>query len=160
MSTDTLETERDHLAHIRRVRELMLLFMDQLLKRAFAHDESKLHEPELSGFAEAPDLSDMEYGSEEYQEALEQLKPVLEHHYDHNDHHPEHFEEGIRGMDLFQVTEMFADWIAAVERHDDENDIYDSIKVNVDRFDMDHDLAYVLANTAKTIGIPKNGSSD
>lgn len=34
---------------------------------------------------------------------------ILDHHYQNNDHHPEHFELGINGMNLLQLLEMLAD---------------------------------------------------
>ena len=55
------------LKHIKRVGQLLSQVIGKLLEHAFAHDASKLEEPELSIFTEfTPKLKDSTYGSEEY----------------------------------------------------------------------------------------------
>jgi hypothetical protein len=83
----------DTLTHIRRVNALMLLACGILMHRAQVHDESKLVEPEKSGFdrLKALSLSGMAYGSEEYRACLRQEKPAIDHHYSKNPHHPEFY---------------------------------------------------------------------
>jgi len=82
---------------------------------------------------------------------LEELEPALEHHYAHNSHHPEHYEHGVAGMTLADVVEMLVDWKAASERHDDDQDIYDSIEHNAGRFDLSDQLTQILRNTAEEL---------
>ncbi len=83
----------DTLTHIRRVNALMLLACGILMNRAQMHDESKLVEPEKSGFdrLKALSLSGMAYGSDEYRACLRQEKPAIDHHYSKNPHHPEFY---------------------------------------------------------------------
>ena len=147
--------ENETLKHKIRVFQLMQLAVKELLQRAAYHDDSKLHEPEKVWFEEwTPKLAATTYGSKEYEDMLKELKPALEHHYTNNAHHPEHFDNGIQGMDLFDIIEMTFDWLAAVERHND-GDIYKSLKINKERFSMSEELYIILYNTYKKI--EKNG---
>lgn len=121
-------------------------FCLRLLWRAIVHDLSKYRSPEAEIFAEVlPELEDTTYGSEEYEELLDRLGPALEHHYEHNRHHPEHFDHEdfrgrpIRAMNLLDVVEMFCDWRAAVRRHRDGN-IAQSVRTNAERYGFDDDL--------------------
>jgi hypothetical protein len=109
-------------------------------------------EPELAVFNEyTPKLRDSTYGSEEYKRFLLGMGEGLKHHYRQNDHHPEHFENGMRDMDLIQVLEMLADWKAATLRHAD-GDLGRSIVQNSTRFDYGPEVRLLLYNTAKRMG--------
>ena len=89
---------RDTREHIEHVRQNLLIIIEQLHDRAQHHDESKLSEAEIDGFTKyTPKLKNATFGSEEYKDFLKELKPVLEHHYQENRHHPEHFPNGYRG---------------------------------------------------------------
>jgi hypothetical protein len=120
--------------------------------RAVHHDESKLVEPELSVFNEyTPKLRDSTYGSEEYKSYLVGMGEGLKHHYAANDHHPEHFENGVADMDLIQMTEMLADWKAATLRHAN-GDLRLSIEQNAIRFGYGPEVLQLLCNTARRMG--------
>lgn len=101
------DSAADTLLHIRRVNELLFQAVYVLLGRAIRHDATKLVPPEKEIFDEwTPKLKDMTYGSDEYKDALDQMRPALLHHYAANSHHPEHYgEDGVDGMDLFDVLE-------------------------------------------------------
>jgi hypothetical protein len=138
----------DTLKHINRVSELLNEAAIELLKIANKHDESKLNSPEKEIFDEfTPKLKDCTYGSEEYKEYLDGLKEALNHHYKHNSHHPQHYEDGVNGFDLFDLIEMFMDWKAATERHDD-GDIRRSIEINKPRFELSDQICDIFENTA------------
>lgn len=133
--------------HIERVRNLLNLAAIQLLKRGEAHDQSKLRFPEVALFTEMTSiLATTTYGSPEYEEAKRKLAPALEHHYANNRHHPEHWKNGITDMNLLDLLEMFLDWKAASERHNDGN-IRKSIEHNGKRFNMSPDLIKIFENT-------------
>lgn len=137
--------------HIKRVAELLCSASQELIERSKVHDDSKLKSPEKELFNElTPKLKGSTFGSEEYSQFLEELKPALDHHYKHNSHHPQHYEEGIKGMDLFDLIEMFLDWIASSERHDD-GDIVESININQERFGYSDDLKQIMLNTVDSI---------
>lgn len=145
----------DTLKHIRRVKTLLEGASAELLKRGKNHDNSKLYSPEKELFDEfTPKLASSTYGSPEYFQFLKDLKPALDNHYSENSHHPEHYENGINGFDLFDLIEMFFDWRAASERHDNGN-IYESIKINTKRFELSDQLSQILVNTAKNLGYEK-----
>lgn len=135
--------------HKWQVTDLIYKIIKHLQDRAINHDNSKLKEPELSIFVEyTPKLKNSTYGSEEYKTYLKEMKVALDHHYSNNPHHPEFYENGIRGMNLIDLIEMFCDWKAATMRHDD-GDIFKSIEINKDRFKMSNDLAQIFKNTAE-----------
>lgn len=146
-----MKTEYDStaetLAHIKRVSDLMSMAASELLERARLHDQSKLHSPEKELFDEmTPKLANMKYGSDEYAECLRELKPARDHHYANNTHHPQYYEDGVDGMNLFDILEMFLDWKAATERTKD-GDIGESIKFNAVRFGMSDQLCKIMENT-------------
>ena len=139
--------------HKFRIIELMSEYaIPEILHRANIHDNSKLEDPEKSYFDEfTKNLSKLTYGSEEYKQSIEKLKPALEHHYANNSHHPEHYKNGIDDMNLFDLIEMFFDWKAASERHNDGN-LNKSIEINGTRFNMSEQLIKIFENTAKYLG--------
>lgn len=142
------DSSADTLLHIRRVNEFLIEACGQLMVRAVEHDSSKLSSPEKEGFDRlTPILKTLTYGSLEYELARNELKVTLDHHYANNSHHPEHYENGILGMDLFDLIEMFCDWKAAGERTKGGT-IQKSIEINKDRFKMSDQLVQIFTNTA------------
>lgn len=149
MNKELEETVRLTNEHIALVKIFLNFVRDNLLISGIVHDSTKLIEPELSVFNEfTPKLKASTYGGQEYKEFLAEMKPALDHHYASNSHHPEHFENGIRGMNLVDLVEMFCDWAAAAKRHDD-GDLEKSIDIGQGRFLFDDDLLCIFRNTAK-----------
>lgn len=140
-------TNYETMKHIRQVQLLLGKVQVALQRRALEHDASKLTIPELSIFTEfTPKLKNSTYGSPEYQNYLKAMGPALLHHYANNQHHPEHYPNGIDGMNLIDIIEMLCDWKAATLRHDD-GDINKSIKINTNRFNIEPQLVQILKNT-------------
>ena len=138
--------------HIREVQRILGVAVRLLSTRQDGHDNSKLESPEREIYAEAlPRLAGTSYGTPEYQALLDSIRPALDHHYANNRHHPEHHENGIRGMSLIDLLEMICDWCAAVKRHDD-GDIRVSIQKNQKRFGYSDDVLDMLLNTAVELG--------
>lgn len=136
-------------AHIEKVRKYIRFFTDRLTTRGELHDASKLESPEVELFAEhTENLNKIEYGSEEYKNELEALKPALDHHYAVNKHHPQHWQNGINDMSLIDLVEMIADWKASSERQKAGN-LLKSIEINSKRFGISNQLTQILINTAK-----------
>jgi len=134
--------------HIERVRNLLNQMAVDLLRRGEQHDQSKLESPEVELFTEfTPKLAKSTYGSEEYEGFRKAMGPALDHHYAKNSHHPEHFPNGINDMNLLDLLEMFCDWKAAGERHNNGN-ILKSIEVNANRFGISPQLVKIFQNTA------------
>lgn len=137
--------------HIENVRKYIRFIIDKIDIRGVKHDASKLETPEVELFAEHTlQLSNLSYGSDEYKDSLEKLKPALEHHYAANRHHPEHFVNGVNDMTLIDIIEMFCDWKASTLRHNDGN-LLKSIELNAERFNMDGQLKEILMNTARML---------
>jgi len=147
--------------HINRVRDFMELAWGNLMDRASAHDQSKLVSPELEAFDIAtPKLAGLKYGSEEYMQSLDDLGVALDHHYAENDHHPQHFENGVQGMSLMALIEMLCDWRAASERVKQRTDDPEKMKsfgsglaYNQERFGYSDELAEILRNTVRELGL-------
>lgn len=149
---DTVEkydSTSDTLFHIKRVSQLLTLAAIELIHRSHVHDNSKLRSPEKEIFDEfTPKLKGSTYGSDEYKGFLAGMKVALDHHYANNSHHPEYYHAGVNGMNLFDLMEMFLDWQAATERHED-GDIMKSIRINQERFELSDQLAAIFRNTAQ-----------
>lgn len=149
---EQLENNRTR-QHILEVVRLMNIVIVELLERSSNHDKSKLELPEVSMFATyGPKLKKLTYGSEEYKECLNKMKKeALDSHYSDNKHHPEHYKDGISGMSLIDLVEMFVDWNAAAKRHDD-GCIMKSLKLNKDRFQFSDELHKIFENTVAHLG--------
>lgn len=147
LSHEELATNQETQKHIDMVRKVLFRICAELYCRGIDHDRSKLERPETTGFANITEgLKNLTYGSLEYREILRSERPTVQHHYDNNSHHPEHFDDGINGMNLIDLIEMVCDWKAASLRHED-GDFRKSIEINSDRFNMSGQLTQILLNT-------------
>ena len=146
---------KDTQNHITKVRQNIAVLFEEISKRHERHDASKLIDPEKATFDRVtPALKGLTYGSAEYTTMLTEMKPALDHHYAANRHHPENHTDGVLGMNLVDLLEMFCDWCAATERHDD-GDIGKSIEHNMKRFGYGETLASIMVNTAQDFGMGK-----
>jgi len=137
--------------HIMDVQGFISIIVGELETRARFHDRSKLYSPEVETFdVYSKKLKGCTYNSEEYKQFLKGMKPALDHHYAENNHHPEHWENGIADMDLVDLTEMLCDWKAATLRHDD-GDLIKSIEQNQKRFGYSNDIKKLLLKTARRL---------
>ena len=141
----TLETHK----HVAKVQGYMNKFAVDLINRGQIHDKSKFESPEVEIFGEHTEkLSSAVYGSPEYQECLDSVKPAITHHYAKNRHHPEHWPNGIEDMTLIDLVEMVGDWKAATERNKDGN-IRKSIEINANKYNMSPQLKKIFDNTVR-----------
>lgn len=137
----TYDSTTDTLRHRARVAHYISEFCMEMQRRAMVHDESKLHSPEKEAYDQVSHLlPDLVYGSEEYKASEAKIADAIKHHHDHNSHHPEHYDEGIFGMDLYDIVEMFCDWKASSERNKGGFNISGNARKH--RFDNDvlHDI--------------------
>lgn len=156
---ETYDSSPETLEHIDRVRHFINRAILNITVRSKKHDATKLIEPEKSAFDIAtPKLANLKYGSDEYKESLKELGSALEHHYQHNDHHPQYFHNGVEGMSLMSLLEMLCDWRAASERtkqHTDDpvvmNTFEAGIEFSIGRFHIEPQLAQILRNTAREL---------
>ena len=124
----------------------MLSICAKLCHKALTHDLSKYQWKEAKHFIpHFHKLQKTKYGEKDYDDSLVEVKKALKHHYAKNMHHPEYFADGIRGMSLCDVIEMWCDWKAAVKKHKTGN-IYKSLDHNTERFMLDGLIA-IFVNT-------------
>ena len=117
-------------------------FIKEMLERAKEHDASKLRDPEVSEFSKYEiKRSNAKYGSEEYNENLKALNSALVHHYRCNRHHPQHFGNGMSGMNIMDLIELMCDWQAVAQ------DIDESIIIGQQRFGYGKPMTKILSNT-------------
>lgn len=109
--TKELESYTQTVEHIHLVASLLSSASLELTRRALTHDQSKLVLPEVKMFAEiTQQLNNVTYGSPEYENCRKKMLGLgLRHHYSHNRHHPEFFEEQ-------PESEELNDYIAIIHR--------------------------------------------
>lgn len=145
--TDEDKTIKEIHEHILCVSRLIETLCCELFKKSCRHDQSKLEEPELQMYTKVNSkLQNLTYGSDEYKEQLKDMGAPLQHHYEFNDHHPEHYKNGISSMNLINIVEMLCDWKTAAIRHNDKN-FKKSIDINISRFNIDGQLKDIILNT-------------
>jgi hypothetical protein len=157
---DTTKAELVTRKHMQRVSALLGEAACEIIRRAAAHDLSKLTPVELEPLQKMQDLIDSEgqapFGSEEYQRRTRMLAPMLANHYQKNSHHPEHYPDGVDDMDLFDLIEMFFDWKAASERGEESSM---NISVAAVRFKLSPQLESIFRNTAFRLGYKADSSA-
>lgn len=145
---------KETVEHIKEVQIAMEMIVTDLTARSIDHDKSKF-DPIEKGPLDAVALLILSegrapYGTDEYKRRTEMLRPMLDHHYAVNDHHPEHYENGIAGMSLMSLVEMFADWRAANIQRD--NGAPMNLSFSIERLKIEPQLAEILRNTARQLG--------
>lgn len=161
MSGQPYDSAPETLAHARRVGDFLALAAAEIVKRAAKHDHSKVCAPEKVVFDEmTPRLASLDYGSQEYLDSVKALGPALDHHFRENDHHPEHYADGVNGMSLLSMLEMLCDWRAASERVKQRLDDPEKVRTfeaglayNQERFGYSDEIAGLLLNTARELGM-------
>ena len=137
----------DTLLHISEVAENIVKIRYELRCRSKSHDRSKLQEPEFSACVSTrPRFKEVNYGSPEYEELVEEIKPAVEHHYKNNRHHTLFHKNGINDMNLRDIMEMLADWKAA-ERRSPDKSLADTLDYAFERYKISPQLGQILKNT-------------
>lgn len=143
---DSLSKARKHRNIVSNLINLLIM---ELHKKAETHDQSKLESPEAEIFAYYPDfIEKSNYMSEEYKSLLKEYNSGIEHHFQNNSHHPEHFKNGINDMNLIEIIEMLCNWKANLK--DGEN-IEDMIKKYKKIYRISNELTNILLNTVKLL---------
>ena len=127
-------------------------FVQELGVRANAHDASKRVEPEASVMREwIPVRRSCEFGSAAYNDAMGAMEPALQHHYEANRHHPEHFAGGVAKMGQLDLLEMLADWKAASLRQPGRP-FATAFATSCERFHVAASLRSTLDETVTALG--------
>ena len=147
MAYDSTVDAKKHIAAIQRLFNNVII--PELEKRKESHDESKFKSPERETYDKyIPMLKETKYGSDEYYEVRKKMEQEgLKHHYEVNRHHTVHFPDGINGMTLIDVVEMFCDWYAASLNSD--TGFKSGLKNNKNKFHMSEQLYQIFLNTYK-----------
>lgn len=156
MTSEQIDTTKAELVtrnHIARVSELLGEAAVELIRRGAAHDRSKFEPIELVPLAHMQALIDAEgpaqFGTPEYKRRTDLLGEMIAHHRANNSHHPEYYPNGVEGMDLFDVIEMFFDWKAASERGED---VCMRLGPACDKYGITGPLRGIIYNTAERMG--------
>lgn len=141
---------RQHIAQVRALLEQVIANIDHRLED---HDKSKLVEPEVSGYASLHKAMDgVLYGSAEYLAVVAAHREVINLHYERNDHHPQHYANGMFGMSLMALLEMLCDWKARADAEESGLDRSFAIQAGRATTDGEHVLLGILRNTAIELG--------
>ena len=138
----------DAKAHIRKLQYIFdNIVIPELEARSRNHDKSKLDNPEKETYDKyIPLLQKVKYGTPEYNRLKDEMAETgVGHHYAVNRHHPEHFENGIKDMTLFDIMEMYFDWYAASLRSD--TGFEKGVEMNCNRYDIPDTLSQIFINT-------------
>lgn len=144
--THAFDTVKSILKHRETVKSRLLFLADELYNRAHHHDDSKLQDPEIKWLIEMDKEPRYPYGSPEYFDKMKRWDKFFKHHYELNRHHPDHFHDGINGMNLADLCEYIVDIISYFkELH--VNEALDTVNKQADRFGLDEQLIQILKNT-------------
>lgn len=148
---DAYDSTEDTLKHKNLVEKNMEKIISMLEKRAAEHDDSKLKNPEKACYDKyIPELQKVKYGTKEYDSIKKKMeKEGLKHHFEENPHHPEHYENGVAGMDIIDLMEMFCDWYSASQRSD--TSFKEGVKRNISTYKITGPLADILENSASIL---------
>lgn len=145
----TYDSRPDTRNHIIRVQKYMDIAIEDLIHRRALHDLSKLREPELTIIAGVrEELLQEPFGSPRYKELK---KTAWAEHYSKNDHHIEHW-GSIEKMPLPAIQEMLCDWKAAVESHQQGDNIRDSLRIISEEHNFPPAITQMLLNTIEYFG--------
>lgn len=138
-------------AHRFRVFKYLSRISQEIMRRGNEHDCSKLCSPELEIYSRNVDEFDNHpFGSPEYVKAIEQIMDAKIHHWKFNRHHPEHFKNGIEGMNLVDLMEMLCDWKSATLNHPRHpGDMRKSVEIAAEKYKISPQLVQILYNTMR-----------
>lgn len=140
------ESIGDTLDHKAKVAALMIAMINDLMQRAAHHDDSKLQEPERSGYdALGVAMQGVAYGTPEYFAAIAANRPTVAHHYAHNRHHPEYHPDGVNDMTLDDLVEWACDCEGAAQRRGQH--AIDHAAEIFTRFEIGPQLQRIILNT-------------
>jgi len=142
----------DVILHVGEVSEALEEVASELRKRGMAHDRTKFQELEFDAFVSTRDkFKKANYGSKEYQECIDAVKPAVDHHYANNRHHTSFHGGTIDGMNLVDIIEMVCDWKAAVRRSPDKN-LEDTLEYSFDKYGIGDQMQKIIVTTLEDLG--------
>lgn len=137
----------DTILHVSEVQENLEEISSELKKRGHAHDRTKFQALEFDSFVSTRDkFKKANYGSPEYQECVDIVKPAVDSHYASNRHHTSYHKDGVYGMNLIDILEMLADWKAAARRSPTQN-LKESLPKSYKKYNINETLQKLIENT-------------
>lgn len=116
---------KDQIQHQQYIQNLLLDFIEPILRDSIRHDESKWFEEEYEQFiASRNSLRGSKDGKDsEYQKNLN--SKAIQHHITENKHHPEYWTSRNLEMPIDQIIIMFFDWASrCVQKGSDMGDFW------------------------------------
>ena len=129
---------RTVMRHCLNLKQALGKVISNLQDRSDSHDYSKLEDDEFDAVIHYQKLDGLEYGSEEYKEKMNEIRPFTakgwDLHIKRNSHHPEHH-NNIDDMGLLDIIEMVCDWKAANATYNtSEQSFRDAAKVCIEKY--------------------------
>jgi len=142
-----IEVLNEILTHRAEVQKNLAIIRAELEQRGIMHDISKFEDVEFDAFVTTrPKFKKANYGSKEYKECEEQIKPALDHHYSTNRHHIKYHPHGFEDMNLLDILEMLADWKAASKRSPNLS-FKDSLKIAFKKYEIPKNMQRHIIKT-------------
>ena len=132
------------LEHILKVSNNINKIIKQLIDRIEKHDKSRLQQEELKEYSDLLiKLKTSDITSEAYQKLLVDYNYIIKLHEKRNRHHPEFHYKGIAGMNLIDILEMLADWVAVHPKQT----LWKELPVLKEKYQLDDQLFSIIKNT-------------
>ena len=132
------------------VRLALGTIVDNLNRRAEAHDLSKFEEDEFYGLVGINETArEYPYGSEQYRASLQVASAdggCLNKHYSRNSHHPE-FHDNTEDMSFLDIIEMVCDWYSASKTYG-QSSFVDAIPTHFKRFSFSSGQKWLILQVA------------
>jgi hypothetical protein len=138
------------LRHRRQVSHLLRELAREFERRAELHDLSVLELDEFEGRVQIQNIARThKYDSPEYRQSLKETSLNL--HYERNDHHPEHYSNGVDEMGFTSFVEMVLDWLGASRTYRNTS-FRDGLTEQTKRFKLQPDHLYLIDLIARHFG--------
>lgn len=139
MATNEDITVKYIMEHKARVKQWIEVFIRELRKRAELHDDSKLEEPEISGWRAMDKEPRYKYGTKEYFDKVNRYKWLIEQHWKSNRHHPEYWtlNPDKQNRDLIDIIEMLSDWLGYSSKKPSYNEAKKLVEEQTKRYGLD-----------------------
>lgn len=148
--------------HIQSVRKKMSEIAGIIVERAEHHDESKLKDPEFSGFIQMDKEPRYEYNSQGYKDKMKRFAWLFEHHWANNRHHPEFFKNqgGFESQaNIVDIVEMLCDW-TSYKKSISYTEAINIVHAQCKRFHFSETMENILLNTLRDYFVDFGGFKD
>lgn len=134
--------------HKAKVQKWLSLFSSELYKRSLEHDNSKLKEPELSGWRAMDQEPRYKYGTKEYKDKVDRYEWLMKEHWSKNRHHPGYWDinKDEKDKDLIDIIEMMVDWLSYKD-HISYVEASELVKKQTERYNFSEELSELILNT-------------